>query len=200
MADAGPELAPRLASVQRIQHRQQSARGYTMVELIVVMVLIGIIGAVGANRFFSRQTFDQRAFADQAVSMLRYAQKLAIAQHRNIHVRLDGASIALCYEFQCALADQVHSPFGSRSTPQAACGNSDDWFCVAVPRELTVVHDAATVAPTPLFFDAGGKPHVNSADGTTSTLQLARVAVTIRGQDTTEATVRIENDTGYVHQ
>jgi MSHA pilin protein MshC len=182
-----------------MQHRLRKANGYTLVELIAVMVLIGILGAVGANRFFARQTFDLRAFGDQTVSMLRYAQKLAIAQHRNVHVRIGGGSIALCYEFQCALADQVHSPSGS-STSQAACGNSNDWFCAAVPRELTVSHDAVTAALTPLFFDAGGQPHVNSVDGATSTPQTATVAVTIRDQDNTAYTVLIENDTGYVHQ
>ena len=57
-----------------------------MVELVVTIVIIGILAAVVAPRFLSKSTFDSRGFFDRAQSVVRYAQKLAIAQRRTVYV------------------------------------------------------------------------------------------------------------------
>ena len=43
-----------------------SCAGFTMVELIMVIVIIGILGAIGASRFFDSSAFASKAYADQA--------------------------------------------------------------------------------------------------------------------------------------
>src|SRR4051812_38308373 len=91
--------------------------GFTMVELIVVMILVGILGAIGAARFFSRTGFDSAAYAEQLRGMARYAQKLAIGQHRNVFVAASPDGIALCYvnASPCPAAQAVPAPGGSNS-------------------------------------------------------------------------------------
>jgi MSHA pilin protein MshC len=69
---------------QRSAHQQ--AQGFTMVELVTVIVLIGIISAIALPRMFSRDVFDSRAYYDQVLAALRYAQKAAISQRRNVCV------------------------------------------------------------------------------------------------------------------
>ena len=57
-----------------------------MVELVTVIVVMGILGAIAASRFFDGDTFAGRAYSDQVKSVIRYAQKLAIAQNRRVFV------------------------------------------------------------------------------------------------------------------
>ncbi|MDP2758925.1 MAG: prepilin-type N-terminal cleavage/methylation domain-containing protein, partial [Sideroxyarcus sp.] len=68
-------------------------RGFTLVELITVMVIVGILAVAVLPRFFTVSDFEDRGSADQVKSLLRFAQKTAIAQHTPVTVTLaQGAS------------------------------------------------------------------------------------------------------------
>lgn len=71
--------------------------GFTMTELITVMVIVGIMAAIVAPRFFDRGTFDSRGFYDQTISTIRYAQKVAIAQRRFVCVSFTANSLTLTF-------------------------------------------------------------------------------------------------------
>lgn len=66
--------------------RLQRCGGFTMVELIMVIIMIGILAVVVLPRFANRSTFETRGFVDQTVSTLQYARKLAVASGRNVCV------------------------------------------------------------------------------------------------------------------
>lgn len=70
-------------------------RGFTMVELVMTIVILGIISAVAIPKFFDNSVFQSRGFTDQAKATLRYAQKAAIAQHRFVCVAVVGNAITL---------------------------------------------------------------------------------------------------------
>ena len=69
--------------------------GFTLVELIVMMVVIGILAVAVLPRFASRADFDARGFSDATASLLRYAQKSAVAQRRLVCVSFSAASVSL---------------------------------------------------------------------------------------------------------
>jgi len=72
-------------------------RGFTIVELIMVIVILGIISAVAVPRFFDRKVFDERFYFEETLSAVRYAQKLAVASGCLVRVTVDNSGYGLAY-------------------------------------------------------------------------------------------------------
>ncbi|HEU4842864.1 MAG TPA: type II secretion system protein [Burkholderiaceae bacterium] len=190
--------------------RRRAASGFTIVELITVLVVMGILGAVAIARFFDNGPIQAREFADQAKAVIRYGQKLAIAQNRPIYVSATGNRFALCVQPACAAGSLVTAPGGNNrgtTATKAQCqtGGSyvSSWMCEGKPDGLTVACSRATeVGPNGMFFfDAMGRPY-NAADaanplGTASTFTTPLTVTFSAG--TTSVDVTVEAETGYVH-
>ena len=76
--------------------------GFTLVELIVVIVMVGIVALIAAPRFFAQGAFNTARFQESTISAMRYGHKLAQAQRTDIFVVSNGGSVALCYDASCA--------------------------------------------------------------------------------------------------
>lgn len=167
-----------------------------MVELIAVLVIIGALGAIAASRYFDRTAFDAAAFTDQTRAMLRFGQKLAVAQNRLVYVRINTDRSQLCFAADCTAASRIVPPSGFNTGSAKTlerCDNSTTWFCEAPPNGVT----QTTSGPAALFaFDALGKPYAANASGELANFQ--RVLVRIGG-DGQVRTVTVEAETGYVH-
>jgi MSHA pilin protein MshC len=72
-------------------------RGFTIVELVLVIVILGVISAVAVPRFFDRKVFDERFYFEEVLAAARYAQKLAVASGCPIRFKIDDAGYALNY-------------------------------------------------------------------------------------------------------
>jgi MSHA pilin protein MshC len=170
--------------------------GFTMIELITVIVLIGVLGAIGASRFFDNSVFENRAYADQAKAIIRNAQKLAIAHNRAVFVRVDGNSFAVCATSACAPADQLAAPGGNSASAATRnfCQDSTTWMCEGRP--ATVAVNANPAINGAFYFDALGRPYNgNDAIGGQSTFQQTTLTFS---SGASNARIVIWPETGYV--
>lgn len=119
------------------------SRGFTMVELVTVMVIAGVLALMVAPRFSDRNAFESRGFYDQVLSTLRYAQKAAIAQNRFVCAAFSATRISLTYGTTSACAD------GSLTSQNGAA-----------PYAVTAPNSDITLSgyTPPFFFDALGRP------------------------------------------
>jgi MSHA pilin protein MshC len=70
-------------------------KGFTIVELIAVIVIIALIAAVTGPRFFDVNIFRERGFFDETISAIRYAQKYAVATGCAVQVAVAGNGYTL---------------------------------------------------------------------------------------------------------
>lgn len=147
--------------------------GFTLVELIVVMMIVGILAVAAIPRFFQRQTFEARGYYDQALTMMRYAQKVAIAQRINVFVNADATSNTICLTY---VAD-----VGCTNLTGVINPADNTRFSKTAPTGVTLSSSVS------FSFSALGKPNPDAA-----------VSLGIVGDGTTRI-ITVEKETGYVH-
>jgi len=151
----------------------RSASGFTLVELIVLLVVAGILAATVLPRWFGDTGFEERAFRDQVVAALRYAQKTAIATRRTA----------------CATFSAV--PAGVSFRLSASNGVSDCTLGAALPGPdghtlMVTARSGVTFAalPADVIFDSAGRP--------------ASAATIIISKLGPNQVIVVEAETGYV--
>ncbi|WP_117236128.1 type II secretion system protein [Vibrio maerlii] len=133
-----------------------SSKGFTMIELIVVIILLGIVAAVATSRYIGRDSFSAIATQDQVISVIRQVQLNRMQSNVDLGATTGNTNFTLLVQSDCV---------GS----QSSCINRDegrsDWVSV----------DNVTFSISPnnstVNFDLLGNPIDGAINGVTITIR-----------------------------
>lgn len=95
--------------------KRAPVRGYSMIELVVVIVILGVVAAIAGPRFFGTQTFSERGYADEIAGAIRYSQKVAVASGCNVRLSITLAGYSAMQ--QPAAGNACDASSGAWTTP-----------------------------------------------------------------------------------
>lgn len=159
----------------------RNRRGFTIIELITVLLLVGIMAFVALPRVDLLRGFDEIGYRDKVRATIEYARKSAVAQRR--HVRITTAGNGMTVEISSLDPDAIAAWPIAFARALALPGSASN--AVTPPSGGTLV---ASISP--LVFDPLGRP----LNATTGVALVAAVTFTVSG-----STVTVEAETGHVH-
>lgn len=149
--------------------------GFTVVELVVVMVVIGIISATAIPRFFSASGYETMAFVDESASAIRYARTIAVNTRCDTRIEVSASGYQIW---------QRQTSCSSGGFTRAATRFGGDNWAATAPGNLTI-------SGIDIYFDAQGRPHQSSDDSLLSSSET----LTVNGR-----TVTVYTQTGFVQE
>lgn len=154
--------------------RFEASKGFTLLELIATITIIGIMAVVILPKWQGNSGFEERAFRDRVIASLRYAQKSAIATRRTTCASFSASPAAVAFRI---------------STNNGAVDCSTGSILVGSDGTQLMVTAASGVAFSPLpaniTFDAAGRP-------------VAAASIALSGMPAS-LNITVEAETGYVY-
>lgn len=164
-------------------------RGFTMVELVVIMILIGVLAAIGIPRLMGSNTTATLVFGEQVVNAVRHAHKTAIARRRLVCLTLAGGSVTL----------RIRQSPGVPAAGAAACtlgaGVSDTEYNSSNDSTVAGRGSFEGAAAIALFFQPDGNI---TRDAAGSAPVTPNDQLQIMDGGVAQRTIRIEGTTGHV--
>jgi MSHA pilin protein MshC len=155
-------------------------RGFTLTELIVILVVIGVLAVFVAPTLGGMTAIRQRTEYGNVVSAIAYARRAAIAKRRYACVSV--SSTAVTFTIDSNPPESTSTPFGG-TCPFVTALNlpSKDQSC-PVTNQTCLKYTSISSTSGTFQFDSLGRAS-------------ATVTITMSGF----APITVEGDTGYVH-
>lgn len=135
-----------MTKASRHQRIEASRRGFTLIEAIVVIVILGVLAAVIAPRFLGRIGQSKQSVASANAASLAAAVRSYMADHGEPE---DGATIDILFDRPSSVSDEAWSPYVEKADDLV-----DPWgnkFILVVPGKRNATFDI-------MSYGRDGKP------------------------------------------
>jgi MSHA pilin protein MshC len=156
--------------------RRLQQHGFTFIELVVVMSIIGIMAFVAMPSVTRVMAIQAPGYRDQVMATLEFARKMAVAERRHVCVSVAASTVTVTIDNGLPVN---HTTGNCASTLILPSGSN----------VLTAPGNVTASPATSFDFDAEGRP-VSGAPAT--------ITVTDSSASQT-ATLTVEAESGYVH-
>lgn len=154
----------------------QKPSGFTLIELIMVIVILGILSASIAPKFAGKSTYAEHAFFSDTLNAIRYAQKLAVTTGCNVKFSVSSNSYTI----------------SRRGTPaSSSCPTVGNAYSLSVPHPSSGT-SAYSGSETDVTLTSTVSPFYFYPLGTASD----NVTLTINGTKT----IQVIKETGLVYE
>lgn len=188
-------MATDSASIKPIPTKQL---GFTLVELILVLVLLGTLAAIGLPRFFSTDTFTTANDRAALQSALNYVRNRAVTTQCSVEIRLDATGWSAWRDDDGASSCDSSNGFNS---PAPACGNQPDYALRDADGSSLSGDLGLSATPTPtlarLIFTPLGQVHLLTENCATTIDASNRAAAGTSLNLAGNRTLSLDGATGY---
>ena len=153
--------------------------GFTLLELVATLILIGILSVTALPRFFDSSGFEEHAYRSEVIAKLRHIQLRSMQQATTscLDIEMDNSHIGVPDQSPCTGSYDFSDGYGSEA---------EDTLAVAIDGNHGV-RFSSTSGNLSFSFDKLGVPQGDCTGGCN---------IQIIGDET--LTVRIESQ-GYIH-